>query len=159
MGASTLSSAGLPTDFFAPATRRDSGELAPGVQRRFRYLSTATSSLLQVIAIGAGLSWLAFLLLAVIGLPSRIPAGAGIFERVLAWGSTGLLLLAAASVTGCGLLRARRWYTRVMGLAAGCYGLLLACHTLSLWLTGGSAWSAVRLGDYSAIPAALLVAA
>ncbi len=143
----SLHSAALPPGFFAPAVNALDRSLSPAVEKRFHYLQTASVSLLRVIAIGAGGSWLLLLCHS----PDQL---FGPEANIWKW----LLVFASAAVFLAGVFRIESWYRWLMGLAAVIYLLLLAAHSAFLLIAGGSPLGELRLGDYSAIPAALFVA-
>ncbi|BAC18091.1 hypothetical protein HMPREF0290_0650 [Corynebacterium efficiens YS-314] len=147
MAPQVLSSDSLPGEFFAAGPTTPEGDLSGKVQQRFHELRTATVSLLRVIAIGGGLSWV-LLLLYSLGSP---PDPVVVFFRNLLIALSALLLLA-------GVMKWDRSYQPLMAVAALTYFALLAVHAVCLVIMGESPLTPLRLGDYSALPAALFVA-
>lgn len=142
-----LESSSLARGFFAAGPTTQEGDLSGEIQQRFHELRTATASLLRVIAIGGGLSWVLLLMHSSDSQPEPIV----IHLRNLLLTLSGLLLVA-------GVVKWERCYQPLMALAALTYFTLLGVHTGFLWGTGESPLVLLRLGDYSAIPAALFVA-
>ncbi|WP_080795445.1 hypothetical protein [Corynebacterium pacaense] len=155
----SLDSSGLPADFFAPAVRHGTYTPAPPADRGTGPRGAATDSLLRVIAIGGGLAWIALLYQTLRMMPHRLDPAAGTPAQVVAWGSWWLLVAGAVAVTLTGVFHLRRLYSPVMGTAAGIYILLVLAHLVMRCAAGNSLFEPIKLGDFSAVPAALLVAA
>ena len=147
MSPQALRSSSLPEEFFAPGLATPEGSLSHRVQRRFQELRTATASLLRVIAIGGGLSWVLLLIQSV----DPPPGSVVIISRGLLVALSALLLLA-------GVAKWERCYQPLMAIAALTYFAFLTVHAGCLMTVGESPLAQLRLGDYSAIPAALFVA-
>ena len=147
MAAQALESSSLPGEFFAVGPTTQEEDLSGKIQQRFHELRTATASLLRVIAIGGGLSWV--LLLMQFSDPQPVTMVSHLRNLLLTL--SGLLLVA-------GVVKWERCYQPLMGLAALTYFTLLGVHAGFLWVAGESPLAPLRLGDYSAIPAALFVA-
>lgn len=148
MPRTALNSVTLPPEFFAPAITLSDGGFLEKIKKRFHYLRTATASVRRILAIGGGLSWLLLLLLS----PGQLyGAELDINRWILVIASAGLLL--------AGIFKLEGLYRPLMGLSSLYYFLLLAVHSVFLLGTGQSPLSALKLGDYSGIPAALFVAA
>ena len=141
-----LGSDSLPREFFAPGFRAPIDDLPAKVQQQFHELRTATPSLLRVIAIGGGLSWA--LLLTQTFNPHSTPV------LLIAW---GMLFTAAVVLLVAGVGKVEKLYQPVMAAGALVYFLLLGTHSVYLLISGDSPLNALKLGDYSAIPAALFV--
>lgn len=142
-----LRSDSLPSEFFAPGFRAPTDDLPVKVQQQFHELRTATPSLLRVIAIGGGLSW-TLLLTQTFNLQSTPVV-------LLPW---GVLFIAAVVLLVAGLGKVEKLYQPAMAAGALVYFLLLSIHSMYLLISGASPLDALKLGDYSAIPAALFVA-
>lgn len=122
-----LGSASLPGEFFAAGLTTPEGDLSGKVQQRFHELRTATVSLLRVIAIGGGLSWVLLLLYS----PGTLLDPVGTFFRNLLLALSALLLLA-------GVVKWERYYQPLMAAAALTYFALLAVHAVCLVIMGDS---------------------
>lgn len=143
-----LHSKEMPKEFFDPAVKLPLHSLMPSVEKRLRHLRTATVSLRRVIITAGGLSWILLLLQEY---DQLLYPNVDIF-RVF-------LLCISIVMFAVGMLKVERLYQPFMGIAVAVYFLLLVVHCVSLFLNGESPLAALKLGDYSAIPAALFVAA
>lgn len=149
-------SAELPADFHEPAPLREPGRLSEGAEQGYLRSRTVSLSLLRMVSLGAGLPWLAYMLLGVYGRRELVEGSPFSADPLIS--SVWLLLISLAVVViYAGFIHRERFYFWSMLTAGGIFVAILLVHVSLMLVTGDSPLKEMYLGDFTGLPVALMV--
>lgn len=146
---------GAPAEVLVPAPRRATSGLSDRAERDLTSASTATLSLVRVIAVACGFTWLVYLFSHTLPrLDSDDGTGGHLTSEFVGF---AVLVTAASAVMTSALVHTRANYRRVMRAASFAYLVLLAVHVATFVALGHSVLLDLQLGEFVGIPMVLFV--